>query len=190
MSPAAAGSLSPSGTTSPAVSWSGLTPGIPAGPGTSPPGGGRPGRRPDARGPTRPRPTRPARPRPAPCSCPGPAATMLPAPHATCSPSSPTCPSSHPHPGQTTRDATRARPGTALQRILLGHCEEGLQVKGHRPQRVSPAPARHELQIPVQRLVTDLARTRYETRKTRELLISGPSKRVTQETGATRITRV
>jgi hypothetical protein len=60
------------------------------------PGGGRPGPRPDADGPTRPRPTRPARLRPGGCSCPGPAARMTPARHATCGPSSPTCPSAHP----------------------------------------------------------------------------------------------
>ena len=36
-----------------------------------------------------------------------------------------------------------------LQRVLPGHCEESLQVKGHRPQRVGSAPARHKLQIPV-----------------------------------------
>jgi hypothetical protein len=34
-----------------------------------------------------------------------------------------------------------------LQRILPRHRDEGLD-KGHRPQRVGPAPARHELQIP------------------------------------------
>jgi hypothetical protein len=36
-----------------------------------------------------------------------------------------------------------------LQRIFSGHPEERLQIEGHRPQRVRPAPARHELQIPV-----------------------------------------
>jgi hypothetical protein len=35
-----------------------------------------------------------------------------------------------------------------LDRVLPGHLEERLQVKGHRAQRVRPAPARHELQIP------------------------------------------
>jgi hypothetical protein len=42
----------------------------------------------------------------------------------------------------------------------------------HRPQRVRPAPARHELQIPVHQplaqAITDLARPRHETHKTRE----------------------
>ena len=55
---------------------------------------------------------------------------------------------------------------------IPGHREERLQVKGHRPQRVRPAPARHELQIPVHQPltqpVTDLARPRHETRRTRE----------------------
>jgi hypothetical protein len=59
-----------------------------------------------------------------------------------------------------------------LDRVLPGHLEERLQIKGDRPQRVRPAPARHELQIPVHQplaqAVTDLARTRHETRKTRE----------------------
>jgi hypothetical protein len=59
-----------------------------------------------------------------------------------------------------------------LDRVLPDHREERLQVKGHRPQRVRPAPACHELQIPVHQPiaqpVTDLARPRHETRKTRE----------------------
>ena len=57
-------------------------------------------------------------------------------------------------------------------RVLPGHLKERLQVEGRRPQRIRPAPARHELQIPVRQPVTqpetDLARTRHETRKTRE----------------------
>ena len=57
-------------------------------------------------------------------------------------------------------------------RIFRDHSEERLQVKGHRPQRVRSAPARHELQIPVRQLVTeavtDLARPRHETHKTRK----------------------
>ena len=57
-------------------------------------------------------------------------------------------------------------------RVLPDHREERLQVKGHRPQRVRAAPARHELQIPVHQPVTqpvtDLARPRHETHKTRK----------------------
>jgi hypothetical protein len=59
-----------------------------------------------------------------------------------------------------------------LDRGLPGHREERLQVERHRPQRVRPAPARHELQIPVHQPlaqpVTDLARARHKTHKTRE----------------------
>ena len=59
-----------------------------------------------------------------------------------------------------------------LHRVLPDHREERLQIEGHRPQRVRPAPARHELQIPVHQPLTqaipDLARPRHETRKTRE----------------------
>jgi len=40
-------------------------------------------------------------------------------------------------------------------RVFRYHGEEGFQVKGHRPQRVRPAPARHELQIPVHQPVTE-----------------------------------
>jgi hypothetical protein len=72
-----------------------------------------------------------------------------------------------------------------LHRVLPDHQEERLQVEGHRPQRVRPAPARHELQIPVHQPltqpVTDLARPRHETHKTRKLLISTPSRHVTPE---------
>ena len=57
-------------------------------------------------------------------------------------------------------------------RALRDDSEERLQVESHRPQRVRPAPARHELQIPVHQPVTEavthLARPRHETRKTRE----------------------
>jgi hypothetical protein len=59
-----------------------------------------------------------------------------------------------------------------LHRALAGHREEGLQIEGHRAQRVRPAPARHELQIPVHQPltqpVTDLARPRHQTHKTRK----------------------
>jgi asparagine synthase (glutamine-hydrolysing) len=52
------------------------------------------------------------------------------------------------------------------------HREERLQIEGHRPQRVRPAPARHELQIPVHQplaqAIPDLARPRHEPHKTRE----------------------
>jgi hypothetical protein len=134
---AAAGSPTPSATTSPAAPWSGSAPGTSPGPGTSPPSSGRPSPRPDAPGPTQPRPTRPARPRPAPCSCRGPAATMLPARHATCGPSSPTCPSAHPHPGQTARDAGRllpeiiaSRDGPGLKEsCLVSHRVGGREVR-------------------------------------------------------------
>jgi hypothetical protein len=59
-----------------------------------------------------------------------------------------------------------------LHRVLPGHREKRLQIEGHRPQRVRPAPAGHELQIPVHQPVAqaipDLARPRHQTHKTRE----------------------
>jgi hypothetical protein len=41
-----------------------------------------------------------------------------------------------------------------LDRVLANHQEERLQVERHRPQRAGPAPARHELQIPIHQPVT------------------------------------
>ena len=82
-----------------------------------------------------------------------------------------------------------------LHRILPGHRKERLQIEGHRPQRVRPAPARHELQIPVHQPlaqpVTDLARPRHETHKTREVShFSNFPARVREQPGTTRITCV
>ena len=62
---------------------------------------------------------------------------------------------------RTRREPEHVRRGD-LDRFLPGHREERLQVDRHRPPRVRPAPARHELQIPVHQPVaqpvTDLAR--------------------------------
>jgi hypothetical protein len=74
-----------------------------------------------------------------------------------------------------------------LHRALPGHREERLQIEGHRPQRVRPAPACHELQIPVHQpltqAITDLARPRHAAHKTGKLLISAPSQPGPQERG-------
>jgi transposase len=45
-------------------------------------------------------------------------------------------------------DALLEVPPGARVSVLPGHHEERLQIEGHRPQRVRPAPARHELQVP------------------------------------------
>jgi len=59
-----------------------------------------------------------------------------------------------------------------LDRVLADHGEERLQIERHRSQGVRPGPSRDELQIPVHQpvteAVTDLARPRHETRKTRK----------------------
>jgi hypothetical protein len=92
--------------------------------------------------------THPASPAPpAQCSCHGPATTMLPARHATCSPSSPTCPSAHPHPGQTARDAARLLAEIIASRYgpgLKQSCPVSHRVSGREVRSMSdliPAPS-------------------------------------------------
>jgi hypothetical protein len=84
-----------------------------------------------------------------------------------------------------------------LDRVLPGHLEEHLQVEGHRSQRVRPALARHELQIPIHQPVTQRVRTspNPDTVRTRhgKLLIPAPSHHRKQQTpihqnGAWRLT--
>ena len=67
---------------------------------------------------------------------------------------------------------TQATPSSGSFSITV---KKAFRSKGHRPQRVGPAPARHELQIPVHQPVTDeLARRLGVSRETiRRLAIAG-----------------
>src|SRR5258707_11501489 len=82
-----------------------------------------------------------------------------------------------------------------LRRVFPHNGEERIQVKRHRPHSVRPAPARHELEIPVHQpvaqLVTNLARSRHSTLNTREAAhLSTQPGPAGKNTEATRITRV
>src|SRR5207302_1094987 len=152
-----------------------------------PPGDGRPcppprpaaGPRPARRSTAAPAPrTGAAPPAASPAPPPGPGPSPAPRPAGT--PPARTSPAAaprrrHPHHRPVTpligQELEHIRRGD-LDRALRDNGEERLQVESHRPQRVRPAPARHELQIPVHQPiaqpVTDLARPRHETHKTRE----------------------
>jgi hypothetical protein len=82
-----------------------------------------------------------------------------------------------------------------IARILDDHGEKRLQIKGHRPNRVRPSPARNELQIPInQRIAKPIPRLprhrspAHQTRKrSHHRTLAAPGMPARNDTNITRV---